>query len=103
MFLFLLIYDSKTHHLEFTNNVKSFVYWFRIAVVTGGKRGIGFEICKQLVSSARDLLVVITAKDEQKGLQSLDKLKTLSRQYRIICRFIKTKFGKLDILVLIRC
>ncbi|KAD4384706.1 hypothetical protein E3N88_24874 [Mikania micrantha] len=50
----------------------------RIAVVTGGKRGIGFEICKQLLaSSARDLAVVITAKDEQKGLESLDKLKTL--------------------------
>ncbi|KAL8244887.1 hypothetical protein R6Q59_011145 [Mikania micrantha] len=87
----------------------------RIAVVTGGKRGIGFEICKQLLaSSARDLAVVITAKDEQKGLESLDKLKTLGysenvsvRQLDVKCSasiasfadFIKTKFGKLDILV----
>ncbi|KAI7743972.1 LOW QUALITY PROTEIN: hypothetical protein M8C21_030969, partial [Ambrosia artemisiifolia] len=87
--------------------------WVRIAVVTGGKRGIGFEICKQLVSSTRDLLVVITAKDEEKGLQSLDKLKTLGLSENVAVRqldvknpdsiasfadFIKTKFGKLDIL-----
>ncbi|KAI7754744.1 hypothetical protein M8C21_020590, partial [Ambrosia artemisiifolia] len=89
-----------------------------IAVVTGGKRGIGFEICKQLVSSTRDLLVVITAKDEEKGLQSLDKLKTLGLSENVAVRqldvknpdsiasfadFIKTKFGKLDILEFVTC
>nr|XP_043622600.1 (+)-neomenthol dehydrogenase-like [Erigeron canadensis] len=86
----------------------------RIAVVTGGKKGIGFEIIKQLVSATRDVHVVMTAQDEQKGLQSLDKLKTLGlsenvlvRQLNVKCPdsiasfadFINTKFGKLDILV----
>ncbi|KAI3687519.1 hypothetical protein L1987_81216 [Smallanthus sonchifolius] len=47
-----------------------------IAVVTGGNKGIGFEICKLLASSSDDVLVVLTARDEQKGLQALHKLKT---------------------------
>lgn len=94
------------------NNLVRFV--FRIAVVTGGKKGIGFEIIKQLLSSTRDLHVVLTAKDEQKGLQSLDKLKTLGLSENVVVHqldvknsasiasfadFINTKFGKLDILV----
>ncbi|KAI3822192.1 hypothetical protein L1987_09777 [Smallanthus sonchifolius] len=113
-----MYYRSREYHMEkFNSNfeIKSIIqYVKRIAVVTGGKRGIGFEICKQLVSSDRDLLVVITAKDEQKGLQSLDKLRTLGLSENVAVRqlnvknpasiasfadFINTKFGKLDILV----
>ncbi|KAJ0770042.1 putative short-chain dehydrogenase/reductase SDR, NAD(P)-binding domain superfamily [Helianthus annuus] len=88
----------------------------RIAVVTGGNKGIGFEICKQLLaSSSHDVLVVVTARDEQKGLQALHKLKTLGlsentfvfRQLDVtdpssitsFADFIGTQFGKLDILV----
>jgi NAD(P)-dependent dehydrogenase (short-subunit alcohol dehydrogenase family) len=37
----------------------------RIAVVTGGARGIGQEICRQLV--ARGLMVVLTARDREKA------------------------------------
>ncbi|KAK9079668.1 hypothetical protein SSX86_001341 [Deinandra increscens subsp. villosa] len=87
----------------------------RIAVVTGGNKGIGFEICKQLASSSHDIVVVLTARDEQKGLQALHKLKTsdlsentlVFRQLDVtdpasiasFADFIDTQFGKLDILV----
>ncbi|PWA71474.1 glucose/ribitol dehydrogenase [Artemisia annua] len=86
----------------------------RIAIVTGGKRGIGFEIIKQLVSSARDLHVVLTAQDVQKGIQSLQILKTLGLSENVVVQhldvknpasiasladFIQKRFGKLDILV----
>ena len=37
----------------------------KIAVVTGGARGIGLEICRQLV--AQGLLVVLTARDREKA------------------------------------
>ncbi|XP_076915959.1 (+)-neomenthol dehydrogenase-like [Bidens hawaiensis] len=87
----------------------------RIAVVTGGNKGIGFEICRQLASSSDDILVVVTARDEQKGLQALHNLKTsglaesafVFRQLDVtdpasitsLADFIGTQFGKLDILV----
>ncbi|KAJ7962341.1 (+)-neomenthol dehydrogenase-like [Quillaja saponaria] len=45
----------------------------RYAVVTGSNKAIGFETVKQLASNG--LKVVLTARDEKKGLQAVEKLK----------------------------
>jgi NAD(P)-dependent dehydrogenase (short-subunit alcohol dehydrogenase family) len=44
----------------------------RIAVVTGGNRGIGCEICRQL--ARRGARVVLTARDETKGRTAAEEL-----------------------------
>jgi len=84
-------------------------------VVTGGNKGIGLEICRQLASQG--LLVIMTARDEKRGIEALDNLKrsginpddlvfhqldvTDSNSVASLADFIKAKFGKLDILVCI--
>ncbi|CAL1413767.1 unnamed protein product [Linum trigynum] len=86
----------------------------RYAVVTGGNKGIGFEICRQLASHG--VLVVLTARDESRGLQAVQKLRdgdpalsdnivfhqldvADSSSISSLADFIRTQFGKLDILV----
>ncbi|TVU03015.1 hypothetical protein EJB05_51479, partial [Eragrostis curvula] len=83
----------------------------RVAVVTGGNRGIGLEICRQLASNG--VLVVLTARDEKKGSQAAEDLQKSGvcgvifhrldvadrSSIMKLAEFVKTKFGKLDILV----
>jgi NAD(P)-dependent dehydrogenase (short-subunit alcohol dehydrogenase family) len=45
-----------------------------VAVVTGGNRGIGFEICRQLAKRG-GMRVVLTARDEKKGAAAARKLR----------------------------
>lgn len=44
----------------------------RVAVVTGGNRGIGYEICRQL--AARGVHVVLAARDAAKGQEAASRL-----------------------------
>ncbi|KAI3764462.1 hypothetical protein L2E82_14471 [Cichorium intybus] len=86
----------------------------RYAIVTGSNKGIGLEVCKQLAS--KGILVVLTARDENKGKKAMETLKdhALSQHANIVFHqldvldpssisslvdFIKSKYGKLDILV----
>ncbi|KAL5792459.1 hypothetical protein ACOSP7_001053 [Xanthoceras sorbifolium] len=84
----------------------------RYAVVTGANKGIGFEICRQLAS--KGIVVVVTARDEKRGLEAVEKLKesglsdyvifhqldvTNPASIASLADFIETQFGKLDILV----
>ncbi|XBH97389.1 hypothetical protein VPH35_127059 [Triticum aestivum] len=85
----------------------------RVAVVTGGNKGIGFEVCRQLASDG-EVTVVLTARDETRGTEAVEKLRALGltdddvvfHQLDItdessiasLGDFLKTRFGKLDIL-----
>lgn len=81
----------------------------RVAIVTGGNRGIGYEICKQL--SKADCRVVLTSRNEEDGKKALDSLddhdnvvyhkldvtdiKDISR----LRQWILKMYGRVDILV----
>ncbi|GJZ76635.1 glucose/ribitol dehydrogenase [Tanacetum coccineum] len=44
----------------------------RLAVVTGGNRGIGFEICRQLASEGVE--VTLTSRNGNRGVEAVEKL-----------------------------
>ena len=80
-------------------------------MVTGANKGIGFEICKQLASNG--VKVILTARDEVRGTEAVEKLKASgasdvlfhqldvadSSSVASLAEYVKTQFGKLDILV----
>jgi len=83
----------------------------KIAVVTGANRGIGFEICRQLARK-KDILVILTSRDEKKGLKACEELQKKELPVRFeeldvasaasIQRFaqkIKKDYGRCDILI----
>ncbi|XP_042513987.1 salutaridine reductase-like [Macadamia integrifolia] len=83
----------------------------KLVVVTGANKGIGLEICRQLATIG--FIVVLTARDEKRGVEAVEKLKGSGLSHVIfhqlnvkdpasiasLADFIKTQFGKLDILV----
>ncbi|KAL1549893.1 (+)-neomenthol dehydrogenase [Salvia divinorum] len=84
----------------------------KYAVVTGSNKGIGFEVCRQL--ALQGVTVVVTARDEKRGLEAAEKLKgfglsdfVLFHQLDVtdqpsiasFAQFIHSHFGKLDILI----
>lgn len=82
----------------------------RIAVVTGGNKGIGLEVCRQLAGAT---VVVLTARDETRGAAAAQELResglsdvifhqldiTDAASVSRLAEFLKARFGKLDILV----
>ncbi|XP_043720854.1 (+)-neomenthol dehydrogenase-like [Telopea speciosissima] len=83
----------------------------KLVVVTGSNKGIGLEICRQLATIG--FIVVLTARDEKRGVEAVEKLKGSGLSHVVfhqldvmdpasiasLADFIKTQFGKLDILV----
>ncbi|OEL31094.1 (+)-neomenthol dehydrogenase [Dichanthelium oligosanthes] len=84
---------------------------FRVAVVTGGNKGIGLEVCRQLAS--RGVTVILTARDEKRGSEAVEMLHESGlpdvQFHRLdvsdpsgaarLAEFIDEKFGRLDILI----
>ncbi|XWS32216.1 hypothetical protein CRYUN_Cryun23aG0141300 [Craigia yunnanensis] len=83
----------------------------RYAVVTGANKGIGLEICRRLAS--KGIMVVLSARDDKRGLQDLENLKHSGLSDHLVFHqldvsdpasltsladFVKKQFGKLDIL-----
>jgi NAD(P)-dependent dehydrogenase (short-subunit alcohol dehydrogenase family) len=77
----------------------------RIAVVTGGNRGIGLEICRQLAHAG--MHVILTARDEAKGKTAAKKLGVESHpldvdsdeSVKAFARWITDTHGRCDVLV----
>jgi NAD(P)-dependent dehydrogenase (short-subunit alcohol dehydrogenase family) len=81
-----------------------------IIVVTGGNRGIGFEICRQL--AGRGAQVVLTARQPEAGKEAVKRLaaQQLSAQFypldvtdpesiAALRLFLERAFGQLDVLI----
>src|SRR5262245_34237810 len=81
-----------------------------VIVVTGGNRGIGFEICRQL--AGRGAQVVLTARKPEAGQAAVNKLASqkLSAQFHplnvtesesiaALRDFLERTFGRLDVLI----
>ncbi len=82
----------------------------RLAIVTGGNRGLGFETCRQL--AMRDVQVILTCRSAEKGEEATQRLKEAGHaatfhpldvsdptSIQILFEYVESKFGWLNILV----
>jgi NAD(P)-dependent dehydrogenase (short-subunit alcohol dehydrogenase family) len=82
----------------------------RIALVTGGNRGIGKEICRQLAE--KNYTVILTSRSEEKGMKAVEYLKSadfdlhfhqlnVTNENSLVdaVKFLSQKFGHLDVLI----
>lgn len=82
----------------------------RIAVVTGGNRGIGFEICRQLADSGWH--VVLCARDRKAGASAVERLQdeglsleprrvdvARGEHTRALGQYLFDSYGRVDLLV----
>ncbi|KAM3392259.1 hypothetical protein ACQJBY_013407 [Aegilops geniculata] len=84
----------------------------RLAVVTGGNKGVGLEVCRQL--AVQGVTVILTARDEKRGKDAVESIRRESnvsnvvfhqldvrddRSVAALARHIESRYGELDILV----
>ena len=79
----------------------------RVALVSGGNRGIGLEICRQLTD--RGYTVVLGSRDEKRGQEAAEKLDGDVHAWQLdvadeesvnrLAESVEEEFGRLDVLV----
>jgi NAD(P)-dependent dehydrogenase (short-subunit alcohol dehydrogenase family) len=82
----------------------------KIALVTGGNRGLGYEITNHLAKLG--YIVILTSRNKEKGLKATASLNieptkifyhqldvTLESSVKKLFNFIENKFGRLDVLI----
>ncbi|WGV23512.1 SDR family oxidoreductase [Halotia branconii] len=82
----------------------------KVAVITGGNRGLGFETARQLAKKGYQ--IILTSRDAAKGQAAAEKLKaeeldvishpldvTNHESIDQLAEFIRQQFGKVDVLV----
>lgn len=84
----------------------------RLAVVTGGNKGVGLEVCRQL--AVQGVTVILTARDEKRGNDAVESIRRESNLDNVVfhqldvrddssvaslARYVESSYGKLDILV----
>lgn len=79
----------------------------RVALVSGGNRGIGLEVCRQLADEG--LVVLLGSRDEEKGREAAEKLPGEVHVRSLDVRdqesvddlmsSVREEFGRLDVLV----
>ncbi len=79
----------------------------RVALVSGGNRGIGLEVCRRLAEEG--LTVILGSRDEERGRQAAEGLagEVVARQLDVadagsverLAASIESDFGRLDVLV----
>ncbi len=82
----------------------------RLALVTGGNKGIGYEICRQL--ARKGLRVVLTSRDAEKGREARKRLEkerldvlhhpldvTDRASVTAIAGHVESEYGRVDVLV----
>ncbi|XP_004958738.1 (+)-neomenthol dehydrogenase [Setaria italica] len=103
---------SPQHRLCAVRHDRAEVIPERLAVVTGGNKGVGLEVCRQL--ALQGVAVILTARDEKRGKDAAESLRCESELTNIIFHqldvrddnsvtslawYIESRYGKLDILV----
>jgi len=82
----------------------------RVAIVTGGNRGIGLEVCRQLARN--DMVVILTSRNKEAGQKAAhdlqkEELPVVSHQLDVVhpasieqlVMFVKKEYGRCDILI----
>ncbi|MEM9540679.1 MAG: SDR family oxidoreductase [Cyanobacteria bacterium P01_E01_bin.42] len=82
----------------------------RTAIVTGGNRGLGFEICRQL--AGQGIQTILTARNPHQGREAAERLQgegldvlfhpldiTDSQQIQELMAHLSSRLGRLDILI----
>jgi NAD(P)-dependent dehydrogenase (short-subunit alcohol dehydrogenase family) len=82
----------------------------KVALITGGNKGLGYEMAKQLAQQG--VAVILAARDRAKGEAAVENLRqqgldvrflkldvTNKKDYAEVTAFLEKNFGKLDILI----